>query len=61
MDAFNPECGVRQGDPLSPSMFIIASEVLSLMIQLHIDRKDLNDVKLDCRAPILSHCFLRMM
>ncbi|KAK4263572.1 hypothetical protein QN277_028965 [Acacia crassicarpa] len=54
---FKPGRGVRQGDPLSPYMFVIASKVLSNMLQKHVARKDLKGVKLARDAPVLSHCF----
>lgn len=57
VDTFKPRRGVTQGDPLSPYMFIIASEVLSLMIQTHVNPKELFGVKLARKAPVLSHCF----
>lgn len=57
VDSFQPARGVRQGDPLSPYMFIIVSEVLSLMLQAHINNKDLKGIKLARKAPVLSHCF----
>ncbi|KAK4254083.1 hypothetical protein QN277_009512 [Acacia crassicarpa] len=57
VSSFKPERGIRQGDPLSPYMFIIVSEVLSLMLQMHIDKAELKGIKLARSAPTLSHCF----
>lgn len=61
VSTFNPKRGVRQGDPFSPYMFIVASKVLSLMIQTHIEKKDLKGVKLACNTPACHIVSLRMM
>ncbi|XP_028765313.1 uncharacterized protein LOC114723286 [Neltuma alba] len=49
--------GIRQGDPLSPYLFIIAADVLSLMIQKQVECGRLKGIKLASRCPVLSHCF----
>ncbi|CAN6675688.1 unnamed protein product [Malus baccata var. baccata] len=54
---FAPSRGLRQGDPLSPYLFIILGEVLSCMIQAAIDDKQLEGVRIGVSGPIISHLF----
>lgn len=50
-----PGRGLRQGDPLSPYLFIICVEGLSSIIK-HYERKNwIAGVKICRRAPVLSH------
>ncbi|KAF7824035.1 reverse transcriptase [Senna tora] len=49
--------GLRQGDLLSPYLFIIIADVFSLMISCYIANGDLRGVKLARYGPTLSHCF----
>lgn len=54
---FNPSRGSRQGNPLSPYLFIIGMEILS---QLHInaeDKGDIRGIKIAKNAPSISHLF----
>lgn len=51
-----PQRGLRQGDPLSPYIFIIASEALSAMIHAHEDDGSLKGIKLARGSPPLTHC-----
>ena len=53
----NPKCGLRQGDPLSPYLFILVADVLSKMVIEHVARGDLQGTRLAKSCPILSHCF----
>lgn len=54
-DAIIPQRGIRQGDPLSPYLFIIASEGFSLLINEAITNGSLSGIKLSRNGPVLSH------
>ena len=52
---FAPSRGLRQGDPLSPFLFLFVSEVLSLLIQKASDRKLIKGVRISPSGPSISH------
>ena len=54
---FRPSRGLRQGDPLSPYLFILIGEVLSRMIQEAVDHNLLEGVRFGVPGPIISHMF----
>lgn len=50
-----PSRGIRQGDPLSPYLFLICSEIFSHLIQEAIRRGEFHGLKLSNPDPIISH------
>ncbi|KAG5523350.1 hypothetical protein RHGRI_035240 [Rhododendron griersonianum] len=52
-----PEGGLRQGDPLSPYLFLLVKDVLSKLIQAGIDGEDLAGMRINRNCPTLSHIF----
>jgi hypothetical protein len=59
-----PGRGLRQGDPLSPYLFILVTEGLTALIKQSVSQGDLHSVKICRGAPSVSHllfadeCFL---
>lgn len=59
-----PSRGLREGDPLSPCLFILCAEGLSTLINQAERRGDVHSVHICKRDPIISHmlfaddCFL---
>ncbi|KAH1031000.1 hypothetical protein J1N35_043174 [Gossypium stocksii] len=54
-ELFYPTRGLRQGDPLSPFLFLFCGEGLSSLIKQAIKRKVLKGVKASRNGPVLSH------
>lgn len=52
-----PTRGLRQGDAISPYLFLICAEVLSLMISAAETQNRLHGLKICKRAPSISHLF----
>ena len=52
-----PSRGLRQGDPISPYLFIICAESLSSLIKHYEGRGLLHGCKIARSAPVISHLF----
>ena len=50
-----PTRGIRQGDPLSPYLFLLCSEGLNGLIEHAVDRKYIEGVSLCRNGPKISH------
>ncbi|XP_008242862.1 PREDICTED: uncharacterized protein LOC103341160 [Prunus mume] len=55
--SFLPSRGLRQGDPLSPYLFLLVCEALSCNLTKLVQDGVINGIRVSRRAPILSHLF----
>lgn len=52
-----PKRGLREGDPLSPYLFILAANALSHMLSRGLEERRIKGMKLARSAPTLTHLF----
>ena len=57
LDLFTPSRGIRQGDPISPYIFILCLKYLGLLIHDKITLKAWKAVKASRTSPAFSHLF----
>jgi hypothetical protein len=55
LDPFSPSRGIRQGDPLSPYLFLFVADGLSCLIRKEIENNSLHEFHICRRAPGISH------
>jgi len=55
--SFKPARGLRQGDPLSPYLFILCADVHSGLLHKAASNREIHDIKVARSAPQLSHLF----
>lgn len=53
--SFNPERGLRQGDPLSPYIFILCANVLSGLMHKENQNKKIHGIRVARSAPKITH------
>ncbi|KAL9666843.1 hypothetical protein QQ045_001187 [Rhodiola kirilowii] len=49
--------GLRQGDPLSPYLFLLCTEWLNAKIMKAVSRKNITGISICRKAPVISHLF----
>lgn len=52
-----PSRGLRQGDPISPYLFILWAEAFSSLVSRAMQSQDINGVQASRGAPYISHLF----
>jgi hypothetical protein len=55
LDGFSPSRGIRQGDPISPYLFLLAAEGLLCLLKLRVESSSLSGIKVAPSAPMVSH------
>ena len=55
LESFSPSRGLRQGDLLSPFLFLFVADALSALFSKSMSEEGLEGIKICRRAPIISH------
>ncbi|XP_026384142.1 uncharacterized protein LOC113279683 [Papaver somniferum] len=54
---FSTTRGIRQGDPLSPFLFLFVMEAFSRLLQLNVDSGYLSGIRINHHYPLINHLF----
>ncbi|KAL5735733.1 hypothetical protein ACOSP7_030185 [Xanthoceras sorbifolium] len=57
INSFSPRCGIRQGDPISPYIFVLCMEKLSHIINSRVVDRSWKAIKVSRKGPDISHLF----
>jgi hypothetical protein len=55
LESFTPTRGLRQGDPLSPYLFLFVADGLSSLLQKQINMGNIQELQICRRSPGISH------
>jgi hypothetical protein len=55
LESFTPTCGLRQGDPLSPYLFLFVADGFSKLIQDRVQHRHIQELHVCRQAPGISH------
>jgi hypothetical protein len=55
LDSFSPSWGLRQGDPLSPFLFLFVADALSTLLQKEVTDGGIVPLEICRRVPCVSH------
>lgn len=55
LESFKPSREIRQGDPISPYLFLLTAEGLTCLLKSRIESSQLNGIKVAPTSPVVSH------